>query len=187
MSKIIGIIAALMLLVFGLSACDMSDGSSGETTDQKSGQANQNKLVKQEPALNMDYSSTRATINFFTKTWGVKGKTAYVYLMNNEGNVIGYYVTEGPPVSMCVSIRPTYKLKDVEGDGFGPSLVVPAAGADGAYYSGGECNTYYAKDANTGAYIQYTAGQGINPLLFDQPLSPGIVKDAPNLGTVVAP
>lgn len=182
------VIAAVVAALFGivvLTGCDEGKETSGVKTEQKSGESNHDRLVEQQPAENMDYSSTRETINFFTETWGQKGKVAYTYLMNSTGDVIGYYVTEGPPVSMCTSIRPTYKIEipDVTGDNTVP-VVVPAPGADGAYYSGGECNTYYAKDANTGAYVQFTAGMGINPLLYDQPLSPGIVGDAPNLGAV---
>lgn len=175
--RLIAVLFALTALF--LTGCEgESDGVKAETN---SGTANHNRLVEQQPAEEMQYSSTRETINFFTRTWGQRGKTAYVYLMNNEGKVVGYYVTEGPPVSMCTSIRPTYKVLDTAES---TDLVVPAPGADGAYYSGNECNTYYAKDANTGAYLQFTAGMGINPLLYDQPLSPGIVGDAPNLGNV---
>jgi hypothetical protein len=169
-----------MALVFSLSAC-VEEDKSGQQSEQQTNQQNYDRLAKAQPAESMDYSSTRETINFFGRTWGVEGKVAYVYLMNNEGTVIGYYVTAGPPVSMCTSLRPNYLWEDIPGDEDDVKQQVPAPGTDGAYYSGGECNTYYAKDANTGAYIQYTAGQGINPLLYDQPLDPRIVKDAPNL------
>jgi hypothetical protein len=64
---------------------------------------------------------------------------------------------------------------------------VPAPGVDGVYYSGGQCNSYYGKDATTGAYVEYTAGLGINVLLFDEPLprqdveplGPTSVEDVP--------
>lgn len=182
--RVIGAIVAAVLGVFLFAGCDTGEPS-GQDKETKTGQSNYDRLVEQQPAVDMEYSATRDTINFFTETWGEKGKTAYVYLMNNEGTVIGYYVTAGPPVSMCTSIRPTYQIikPEITGDNNVP-LAVPAPGADAAYYSGGECNTYYAKDANTGAYIQFTAGMGINPLIYDQPLTPGVVGDAPNLGNV---
>lgn len=179
------VIAAIVALFVGavlFTGCDSKTGD-GQEAESKTGQANYDKLVQQEPAHDQTYSSTRKTLNFWVDTWGKGKKTAYIYLLNSEGGVIGYYVTEGPPVSMCTSLRPNYKIvtPDITGDNDVP-LVVPAPSTDGVYYSGGECNTYYAKDANTGAYIQFTAGLGINVLLYDAPLSPGVVGDAPNLG-----
>lgn len=182
MKSVIVIAVMAIVGVFTLSACD--DGGSGQEIEQASGQNNYNRLAKQEPAKDMQYSATRKTINFFTDTWGKGPKTAYLYLMNNEGSVIGYYVLEGPPVSMCTALRPPYMFVGTPDDGAADkNQQVPAPGTDGAFYSGQECNTYYGKDANSGAYIQYTAGQGINPLLYDQPLSPQVVKGAPNLAT----
>jgi hypothetical protein len=53
---------------------------------------------------------------------------------------------------------------------------------DGVYYSGGECNTYYGKDATTGSFIEYTVGLGINVLLYNQPLPnhPNVPNLAPH-------
>jgi len=180
--RIIAAVAVALSLTFVVSGCD--SGTSGQDAESATGQKNYDNLVKQEPAHDMTYPQTRKTINFWIDTWGQGKKVAYTYLMNSNGDVIGYYVTEGPPVSMCTSLRPSYQWADIPGDGDSTKEQVPAPASDGVYYSGGECTTYYAKDANTGAYIQFTAGMGINPLLYDQPLSPGIVKDAPNLGQV---
>jgi uncharacterized lipoprotein YehR (DUF1307 family) len=78
-----------MTLVFSLSAC-VEEDKSGQQSEQQTNQQNYDRLAKAQPAESMDYSSTRETINFFGRTWGVEGKVAYVYLMNNEGTVIGY-------------------------------------------------------------------------------------------------
>lgn len=178
-----GIIAALLLFTF--TACAEASSPSGQKKETASVQDNYDSLVNGQPAHKMKYSPTRATKNFWVDTWGKKGKTSYVYLMNNDGKVIGYYVFEGLPVNYCTSLVVPYQIvkgDNGSADGSVP-LVVAAPSVDGTYSSGGgDCNTYYGKDATTGAFIQYTAGMGINPLLYDQPLAPGVVGGAPNLG-----
>lgn len=118
----------------------------------------------------MDYSPTRETINFWVDTWDEPGKLSYVYLQSATGDLLGYYILKGLPVSYCAALTPTYDLLDVKGDDMGPALQVPSPGVDGAYYSGGQCSSYYGQDATTGAYVEYTAGLGINVLLYDAPL-----------------
>jgi hypothetical protein len=185
------VIAGLIALVavFALSGC-MDEQSpkqgNGQKAETATGQSNYDQQVLKQPAHNMPYSATRDTINFFIDTWGQKGKVAYNYLMNDSGRPIGYYVTEGLPVTMCASIRPNYDVKTYDGgtDGATVPQIVPAPSTDGVYYSGGQCNTYYAKDADNGAFLMFTVGNGMNLLSYDQPLAPGIVGGAPNLGNV---
>jgi hypothetical protein len=184
---IVAILAGIALMV-SLSACMESQPKDGNGQKQESatGQTNYDTQVKNQPAHDMPYSPTRDTINFFVDTWGKKGKVAYNYLMNANGDAIGYYVTEGLPVTMCASIRPPYNIKTYDGGSDGATVpqVVPAPSTDGVYYSGGECNTYYAKDAENGAFLMFTVGNGMNLLSYDQPLAPGIVGGAPNLGNI---
>lgn len=169
LTKILTPIIIILALVFGLSACD--DGGTGQSTEIKSGQSNYNRQVKQVPAHDMKYPVTRVTINGWIDTWGQQGKVSYVYMMNANGEAIGYYVLKGLPVSYCVSLRPNYTFVGTPDDGDNAkNQKVPAPSTDGVYYSGGQCNTYYGFDAVTGAYIEYTVGLGINVLLYDQPL-----------------
>jgi hypothetical protein len=119
----------------------------------------------------MQHPITRISVNGWIATWDEPGKLAYVYLQGANGELLGYYILEGLPVSYCVSLTPTYTWEDIPGDGSSTKAQVPAPAMDGVYYGGaGACNTYYGFDAGTGAYIEYTAGLGINVLLYDQPL-----------------
>lgn len=170
LKRILGCLLAVLLLVITLAACTSSNQGGGQKKESKTQQSNYDKLVAQEPAHTMGYSPTRKTINFWIDTWSKPGQLAYVYLQNANGDLIGYYVLSGPPVSMCTALTPTYKLVDPGGSSDNGDIVVPAPSVDGAYYSGGECNTYYGKDATTGAYVEYTVGLGINVLLYNQPL-----------------
>jgi len=172
-------LVATAILALGLAACDGEDSStSAERTRQGE---SYDHLVANQPAKSMTYSPTRETINFWIDTWNEPGKLSYVYLQGANGDLLGYYILEGLPVSYCAMLTPNYKIHV----GANNSLAVPAPGMDGAYYSGDQCNAYYGKDATTGAYVEYTAGLGINVLLYDaplprqdvQPLGPTTVED----------
>lgn len=168
MRRATGVIVALFLL-FGLAACD--DGSPSPQQSERAGQQNNYQtLVNNQPANSMGYSPTRETINFWIDTWDEPGKLAYVYLQGANGEMLGYYIFRGLPVSYCASLTPTYRWEDIPGDGSGTDAQVPAPAMDGVYYSGAGCSAYYGVDASTGAYIEYTAGLGINVLLYDRPL-----------------
>ena len=175
-------LAGLAVVATLLGACTSSGGGGDSTkTEQKVQKGSYDALVKGQPAHAMSYSPTRNTANFWIDTWGKNpNKLAYVYLQNANGDFTGYYVFKGLPVSYCVALTPNYKLVDPGGSSDNGNIVVPAPSVDGVYYSGGQCNTYYGRDATTNAYIEYTAGLGINVLLYDQPL-PGH-PNVPQLG-----
>lgn len=178
-------LSAAAVLALTLTACE--DGGEGQAAETKTQQTNYNRLVKDQPAHTMAYSSTRATVNGWIDTWGQEGKLSYVYLQNAEGKITGYYVLKGLPVSYCVSLTPNYTFVGTPDDGASDkNQQVPAPSIDGVYYSGGQCNTYYGFDATSGAYVEYTVGLGINVLLYDQPLPPQKVGDAVALGETEA-
>lgn len=180
MKRFIALAVALLLAALALTACQNGDGK-GQKKESQAQESTYNKLVSQEPAHTMTYSPTRKTINFWIDTWSKPNALAYVYLQNSNGDLIGYYVLQGPPVSMCTSLTPNYRLVDPGGSSDNGDITVPAPGMDGVYYSGGECNTYYGKDATTGAYVEYTVGLGINVLLYNQalPNHPNVPNLAP--------
>lgn len=165
------LIALSALAVFALTGCD-DTGPTAQERESSSKLQGYQEQVANEPAASMNgYSPTRATINHWIETWREPGKLAYVYMQNASGELIGYYVLEGLPVSYCAGLTPSYEWVDIPGDGSKIKTQVPAPSVDGVYYGGGgSCDTYYGKDATTGAYIEYTAGLGINILLYDQPL-----------------
>lgn len=155
-----------------LTACNeqqtaKNGAAEARTNERTAVDSTYEKLVANQPAHTMNFSPTRATKNFWIDTWGKEpGKLSYVYLQSADGKLLGYYVLEGLPVNYCTSLVPTWDtVSDVEG-----KVVVPRASMDGTWSSGNNCNAYYGKDATTGSYIEYTAGLGINVLLYDQPL-----------------
>lgn len=174
--------AGIAVSALALVGCSETQKSSDEQTRDEA----YSKVMKSQPGKTLDYSPTRETINFWVDTWNEPGKLSYVYLQNTSGDVIGYYVLKGLPVSYCAQISPPDRM-DAQHDGDSTGTVVRKAPAnDGAYYGDGNCNTFYGQDATSGAYVEYTAGMGINVLLFDapmpnqsdaKPLGPTSVKD----------
>lgn len=161
--------AALLAAVLVIVGCETSSQPEAQEQERDRQQKNYERLSELEPAKDMQHPVTRKTVNFWIDTWDEPGKLAYVYLQSASGDLLGYYILEGLPVSYCVSLTPNYRIENEHHTG--PGVVTPAPAMDGVYYAGsGSCDTYYGKDASTGAYIEYTAGLGINVLLYDQPL-----------------
>lgn len=155
-----------------VAACtEESGGGSSQDEESDRRQGSYDALVAAQPAGEMSYSPTRETINFWIDTWDEPNKLSFVYLQSADGTLLGYYVLEGLPVSYCAALTPTYDVIERSGNDGRAMVDVPAPAMDGAYYSGGQCDTYYGKDATTGAYVEYTAGLGINVLLYDEPLA----------------
>lgn len=150
--------------LLALSACTEQSGQNEERSARQGGYE---RSVDRQPAHVMEYSPTRDTVANWGRTWEQEGKLSYVYLLNSLGDTVGYYVLKGLPVSYCASLTPTWDFSRWKGSDY----KVDAPGIDQVYYNGsGSCQTYYGFDATTGAYIEYTTGQGINALLYDQPL-----------------
>lgn len=156
----------LLGIVLFLTACN--DQPNAQREEQGRQQGNYENLVAKQPAKSMKHSSTRDTVNFWMETWDKPNKLSYVYLQASNGQLVGYYIFKGLPVSYCVSLTPPFRL---EGNSNGALVVVPAPAMDGVYYGGeGACNTYYGRDATTDSYMEYTVGTGISALIYEEPL-----------------
>jgi hypothetical protein len=170
-AAVIGLVATCGLV---LSACQPS--STADKTAQSesdSQQASYTKLVHDAPAQDVTYPMTRNNINFYTDTWNKPGAFAYTYVGFPDSDGVFhasiYYVTLGLPTSMCTALTPPYVYRDIDGDGYGDKVQVPAPGVDGVYYSGGDCDWYYGKDANTGAFVMYHVPMTALVQQFSQP------------------
>lgn len=179
MPRLAVVFLAIVLGFFALTA-ESCDGSTPEANKDAAGRtATVNGLVANQPAHTMTYSSSRDTINGWIDTWGKKGKIAYVYLQNSDGAIINSFVLKGLPVSYCTGITRPFDKTSVDMGEYGGEAVVPAPGVDGVYYSGGDCQRYYAFDATTGAYLEFSVGQGQQMLLYDKPLKGSYVSYVP--------
>lgn len=183
-----GLAALAAVSIFLVTTAEDCDGdeakpqSQAQRNEAKTREGNLDRLVSGQPAKTMAYSPSRATVNFWLDTWDEPGKLSYVYLRASNGQIIGYYVLEGLPVSYCVGITQPYDIINVDGVDGDQDIAVAAPAMDGVYYGGCNDRAYYGKDASTGAYIEYTLGDGQSVFLYDQPLD---VADAQPLGYTV--
>lgn len=178
MRKVISSLIAIILLA---SACgEVSGQDSAQEQETESRQGSYEALVGAQPAPTMNYSPTRETVSAWIETWDTPGQVAFTYLLNFDGDAIGYYVLQGPPVSYCAALTPTYELLPWRHGDTRGYIEVPAPGVDGVYYSGGQCIQYYGIDATTGSLVEFTAGGSLNFFNSTQPL-PNFI-DIPNFG-----
>jgi len=167
------LIPIILILAFGASACELgntSEDSGAQKSESKARQSSYEQLVSAQPAKTMKYSPSRETINFWIDTWGTEGKLSFVYLMAGNGQIVGYYVLKGLPVSYCAALTPNYDKVDLDLGADRGEAIVSAPGVDGVYYSGGQCNQYFGIDATTGAYVEWSIGGSLNYLLFSEPI-----------------
>lgn len=164
LKKVSGILA-MGAVALVITACD--EDSSASQKERETQQNNYSGLVEKEPAKEITNPITRKTVNFWAETWNKKDQLAYVYLQNSDGDMIGYYVLDGPPIPADTMLTPNYEIK-----GHHDSKVsVPAPGMDGVYRpEGSGSDTYYGKDATNGSFVQFSVGMGINMLLYTEPL-----------------
>lgn len=159
--------AVVSLAVLGLALTGCSpDGNDSQRSESKKQQKSYDDVTKAQPAIPMTYSPTRNTVNEWSKTWSEPGKLSYIYFLNGDGEAWGYYVLEGLPVSYCAMLTPNYEEYE---DQEGVNHIVNAPGIDAAYYSGGQCNTYYGIDASTGSMVEWTAGLGTSTMTYEEP------------------
>lgn len=166
--------AAAAALALGLAACtDEQPSAQEELADQR--QDALEELIKNYPVSDPDWSNDRVNIDGWVDTWGTaenaEGKLSYVYLMDMEGELVGYYVLKGLPTAKCRMSTPPYDFVDYDGDGDSyPDAQVDAPGLSGTWGGSGECNIYFGFDAVSGSYMEWVAAGGLNQLVYDQPM-----------------
>lgn len=161
----------ISLLAIGLLAGCNDGDTKNSRNETKSTDKSIDRLIAGTPAHTCEKCPTRKTINFWIDTWNVPGQLAFTYIRTGNPESDGYYVLDGPPVSYCAALTKTWTYEGTPDDDSSVlDQKVPRRSLDGVYYSGGQCSAYYGRDASTGAYIEFSIGQGQNYFLSTQPL-----------------
>lgn len=172
----------VIVLATTAGACDDSSDNSSRSKEKSAAASNYDRLVANQPAHQGDYSPTRETKNFWIDTWMKKpGKLSYVYIQNAQGQY-GYYILKGLPVTYCVGLLPPEVKTRGDLGQYDGDLIVQGPSMDGTYSSSSNCNTMYGKDAETGAYLEWTVGMNQSYFLYDQPMDLPQYKNATPLG-----
>ncbi|MEU6362245.1 hypothetical protein [Streptomyces albidoflavus] len=182
LTKTVLSLLAILSIALGATACSSTSAPSSRAKENSARSSNYDKLVASQPAHDVKYSPTRETKNFWIDTWGqTPGKLAYVYVQNANGEY-GYFVLKGLPVTYCVSLLPPETKARLDLGQYEGETIVQGPSMDGTYSSQTNCNSFYGKDATTGAYVEFSIGQNQSYFLYDQPLDLPQFKDAKPLG-----
>jgi len=168
-------------------SCGGGDEESATEKDTQVRQDATDAKVENQPYRDGPWSPNLETSNFYADTWyHEQGKLAYTYVFSLTGEAFGYYITVGPMLTNCATANQPYKKESIDTGDFTGETIVPERGSDGLYYSGGQCDTYYGRDAISGAYVEFT---DLSFSTSDQPLpafsnakaiGPTSIEDAQN-------
>lgn len=126
---------------------------------EKANRAVVDKALNQHPVPTISHFLTREAVVKQVQRFDEPGKLFYVYLLGQNGQQIGYYVSNTRPISTCTLLTPPDRK-----DG---TVVLSNPGLGGTW-SGGPCNSVFFFDAATDAYIETG---GLPFFVSDQPLS----------------
>lgn len=176
-SRILATLAILGLLLFTAlataSSCDETDNA--ERMSDKDRQTSINLRAEQfrsaEQAIpirpNVNFPRRAALEEYNHRTDRV-GTPYYVYILGDNGNIIGYYVATTDPINACDFLAST---EDVETQYEG-TIVLTAPSLDGIYYGGAGassgCDEWIFFDASTNAMIKI---RGVKFFVADEPLA----------------
>ena len=165
-------VLAVLALAMAFAACgEQSENDKAHEAQATTRKAEFTRLSKQEKIDEATYSPTRRTINFWTETWGHDpNKLSYVYMQADNGQLTGYYIFKGLPVTECAALTENYEFVDPKNDDHKEDFLVPAPGVDGVYYSGGQCSVYYGEDALTHSFMEFSLSGGQSFQLYEKPL-----------------
>lgn len=163
MRKFIGLsIITLVALVF--VAC--SEEPNKEAIEQRAQVFDQAEALAPTPSP-VNFPLRRALVKF-TERQDELNHPWFVYILGDNGNVLGYYVAQTVPINACNFLSSTEQIVDrTDGD-----LVIAAPSLDGIYYGGSGassgCDAWFFFDTATDALVQI---RGVNWYAADQPLS----------------
>lgn len=167
----LGIIAIALLAVL-LIACD-DKGNETLQEQRTSAVASRasafNRAEQRYPVPVTNNFPIREALIEFTKRQDETSHPWYTYILGDNGNMIGYYVTKTGPINSCNFLSSTEEVKTYW-EKFG--IVLTAPSYDGIYYGGGgsqgSCDKWFFFDYATNAKIEI---RGLNFFTTDAPLA----------------
>lgn len=183
---IIATVALMAAVLVSAGSCEDPEPGAHEKRQQAQDEALEAISERQQPEPG-PYSPTLATIQFWLDTWShEEGKHSFIYFSNDDGELQDYYVLEGLPVSYGTSGTPPEKWVDMPNDETdNHSALTQAPSLDGVWYTGDETHRYYAKEAVTGTFLDWTVSRGTNMFTLSEPIKNVDLEPAPGGTTKV--
>ncbi len=154
-------LASIGLFTMGNTGCD--DQSSRQQMAQER-ESNTDSAIASVPVPKIHNYAAREAVARQVKRMDQVGKLYYIYLMSQNGSIIGYYISETRPISVCAALTP---VDDVQQSSSGSLAVTKAPGLQGTY-GGSDCGRYFFFDAETKALGEVPSAL---MLWFDAPLA----------------
>lgn len=166
--KTIGVVSIFALAVI-VTACKDNQTSSTSEQGEKTQESVMQKAQSAQPTYQPDHFLTRKNINKWMKRMDDPSKIYYVYLVGDNGNIIGYHTASTRPTSTCTYLTPPERIEVYDGGSHGAwnPIKRTAPSLDGVYRKGGSCSVFFFT-ADTDAFVQIP--DGLDYLLYDQPL-----------------
>lgn len=163
--KVVVMAAAVLGLSTAVAGCKAEQSTSAQQEQQREHiSAKANNAV---PVPDINNFVAREAVAEYMKRMDQPNKLFYIYVLADTGNIIGYFVSKGPPVNICNNMTPPDKVEDRgshDGD-----VVRVAPSLNGLYNAGsGVCNQDYFFDANSGGLISL---KDLKAFISDQPLN----------------
>ncbi len=155
MKYITSVLLGFCLIV--ISGCVEPSARTAQTRVQSSIQDQANAMF---PTPIVNNFLMREAVVKQTKRMDEKGKLFYLYLLGDNGQQIGYYVSNTRPIPTCSYLTPPQNVSS--GDG---KVVLTAPGLGGTYP--GTCDSIFFFDSATDAYVEVS---GFKYFISDQPL-----------------
>lgn len=169
---LMGVIATLVLVFAANGVASALGGWPGDASGQRKYAVEERAATFQRAANSIPDPRTtnfplRRTLKEMTQREDLLHHPWYVYMLGDQGNVIGYYVAKTTPINACDFLSST---QDVYGNDQGV-LSMTSPSLDGIYYGGaggaGGCDTWVWLDAATNAEVKVN---GVHWYVADQPL-----------------
>jgi hypothetical protein len=98
LKRVIVLICVMSLLVLCLTASTCGVEESTTTTQARKTEASAKTALAEIPTYQPQYFNERRTVDRWAKEFDTPTIEAYIYIVS-YGNILGYYVTDGKPVS----------------------------------------------------------------------------------------
>ena len=162
---------ALLTLGASLLAAECSTGSTFTEQRVRSVNTRAETFARAEnlhpvPMTN-NFPMRQALVDFTLRT-DLLNHPWFVYVLGDNGNILGYYVARTKPVNSCNFLSST---ESIGGDSNG-YVVLTAPSLDGIYYGGGGaaagCDAWFFFESASNAMIEV---RGLKYFVSDQPLA----------------
>lgn len=151
------------MALFLMTGCP--DGKSSTVAqEQARTEANQQRLLKAQPPVSLDYSLERDNINKRTELWNNENKISYIYLVS-YGKVMAFYTIKGKVSSVNSQITNPEQIvqRKYTSGGNRYTHVLPSPAEDGSYGTNGDGIFFFTAD---GTYVEWSGSY----MLADKPL-----------------